>query len=137
MNMNVFLADDNVRFRHMVRTLLAMQPNVEVVGEAANGRDAVTQIVARPPDVAVLDIVMPELDGLAATREIRQQCPGVQVVIVSMHDTDEYIQDALQAGACGYVLKESTGQELVAALHAASTGQRFLSAQIAVSWGDN
>lgn len=133
MKISVFLADDHAIVRDGLRALLAAQADMTVVGDAANGRDAVRQVLQLRPAVAIVDIAMPEMNGLEAVRQIRQSCPATQAVILSMHATSEHIYEALQAGALGYVLKESAGSEVVAAVRAAHAGRRFLSPRIADS----
>jgi DNA-binding NarL/FixJ family response regulator len=128
---SVFLADDHAVVRDGLRALLAAQADMTVVGDASNGRDAVRQVLQLRPAVAIVDIAMPEMNGLEAVRQIRQSCPATRAVILSMHATSEHIYEALQAGALGYVLKESAGTEVVAAVRAAHAGRRFLSPRIA------
>jgi DNA-binding NarL/FixJ family response regulator len=99
---------------------------MEVVGEAADGAEAVSEAVARQPDVAILDVAMPRLTGLQATREIRRLSPGVDVLILSMHDDERYLFEALKAGAGGYVLKQKADQDLVDAVRAVARGESFL-----------
>ena len=130
MTITVFLADDHAIVRDGLRAFLSAQPDIEVVGEASNGREALRQIAEIGPDVAVLDIAMPELNGIDATQQIRRASPATQVVILSMHATEEHIFRALQAGARGYVLKESAGAELVEAVRAVYAGHRHLSQKI-------
>jgi DNA-binding NarL/FixJ family response regulator len=127
--LRVFLADDHTIVRDGLRALLAAQPWVTVVGEAANGRAAVSQALSLRPDVMVMDIAMPELNGIDAAREIRAQLPGTQVVILSMHASTEHVVRALQAGAMGYLLKESAGREVLAAIQAVHAGRRYISQQ--------
>lgn len=133
MTISVFLADDHAIVRDGLRALLDAQPDMAVVGDAANGRDAVRQVLHLRPAVAIVDIAMPEMNGLEAVRQIRQACPASQAIILSMHATSEHIYEALQAGALGYVLKESAGTEVVAAVRAVHGGRRFLSPRIADS----
>lgn len=130
MKLSVFLADDHAIVRDGLRALLSAQPDMLVVGDAANGRDAVRQVTQLRPAVAIVDIAMPELNGIEATRQIREACPASQVIILSMHATSEHIYEALHAGALGYVLKESAGTEVVAAVRAVHGGRRFLSPRI-------
>jgi DNA-binding NarL/FixJ family response regulator len=127
----VFLADDHAVVRDGLHALLGAERDIEVVGTAANGRDAVRQIAELDPDVAVLDIVMPDLGGIEATRQICETSPSTQVVILSMHISDEYVLRALQAGARGYLLKESAGEEVIDAVRAVHAGRRYLSEGIA------
>jgi DNA-binding NarL/FixJ family response regulator len=128
--LSVFLADDHTIIRDGLRALLAAQPGVSVVGEAANGRAAVSQALSLRPDVVVMDIAMPELNGIDAAREIRAQLPGTQVVMLSMHASAEHVVRALQAGALGYLLKESAGREVLAAIQAVHAGRRYISKNI-------
>ncbi len=126
MTISTFLADDHAMLREGLRILLNAQKGIAVVGEAADGWDAVRQITRLQPMVAVLDIAMPRLNGIDATRQIRQECASTQVVILSMHATSEHIYQALKAGAIGYVLKEAAATELVSAVRAAAQGQRYM-----------
>ncbi|MEA3376781.1 MAG: response regulator transcription factor [Chloroflexota bacterium] len=130
MTIAVFLADDHTVVREGLRAYLDAEPDIQVVGEAGNGRDAVELIAELEPDVAVLDIGMPELNGVDATAEICRRNPSVQVVILSMHSTNEYVFRALQGGASGFVVKDSAGRELIDAVHAVHAGHRYLSQKI-------
>jgi len=130
MSITVFLADDHAVVRDGLRVLLEAQPDIRVVGDAANGREAVRQLVRLRPDVAVIDIAMPELNGIEATQQIGEVCPSTQIIILSMHSTTEHIFRALQAGACGYLLKESAGIEVVNAVRTVHAGHRYLSQKI-------
>jgi len=131
MNITVFLADDHAIVRDGLRFLLNAQSDITVLGDAADGRSAVRQVARLQPDIAILDITMPELNGVEATFQIRQLCPAVQVIILSMHSNIEHVTRALQAGACGYLLKESAGVEVVNAVRIVHTGHRYLSQKIA------
>ncbi len=126
----VFLADDHAVVRDGLRVLLEAQPDISVVGDAANGRDAVHQVTQLCPNVVVMDIAMPELNGIEATQQIYEACPSAQVIILSIHSTTEHIFRALQAGARGYLLKESAGIEVVNAVRAVHAGHRYLSQKI-------
>ena len=112
----VLLADDHDPFRQTLRRLLEANPEVEVVGEAENGRLAVEQADRLAPDVVVMDIAMPEVNGLAATRLIRQRFAHVRVVVLTVHDSEEYVSAALDSGASAYVLKEEMHVALLPAL---------------------
>jgi DNA-binding NarL/FixJ family response regulator len=124
---SVFLADDHAVVRDGLKTLLEIEDKVSVVGSASNGRDALRQVKKIEPDVVIMDISMPELNGIDATRQIIEARPGIRVIILSMHATREHIQRALQAGAKGYLLKESAGAEVVQAVRAVYGGNRYLS----------
>lgn len=126
----VLLADDHLILREGIEALLKAQDDITVIAHARDGRDAVRKIVDLKPDVAVMDIVMPELDGIEATRLARASSTSTRVVILSMHSTTEHIFRALQAGASGYLLKESAGAELVAAIRSVFSGRRYLSQKI-------
>ena len=127
---SVFLADDHTIVRDGLRFLLEAQADITVVGDAADGRQAVRQVQQLRPDVVIMDIAMPELNGIEATQQIRQTCPSTQVVILSVHSTAEHIFRALQAGARGYLLKESAGMEVVDAIRAVHAGRRYVSQRI-------
>jgi DNA-binding NarL/FixJ family response regulator len=131
MTITVFLADDHIVVRDGLCALLDTEADICVVGTASNGRDAVRQMIKHRPHVAVLDIVMPDLGGIEATRQIREASPSTQVVILSMHASHEYITRALRAGARGYLLKESAGGDVIDAVRAVHAGQRYLSEGIA------
>lgn len=130
MPIRVLLADDHAVIRDGLRLILEAQGDIAVVGDAADGREAVRQVRDFRPDVVVLDIAMPELNGIEATRQIRETCPQSQVVILSVHATSEHIFRALQAGARAYILKESAGKEVVEAVRAVHAGRRYLSEKI-------
>lgn len=131
MTISVLLADDHSVLRDGLEALLAAQGNITVVAHAHNGNETVRMAKEFKPDVVIADIVMPELDGIEATRQIRKLCPSTQVLILSMYSTTEHIFRALQAGAKGYLLKESAGAEVVAAVKSVHEGNRYLSRKIA------
>lgn len=122
----VLLADDHAVVRSGLRALLSGEPDVQVVGEASTGREAVAKAEALRPDVAVMDISMPDMDGLEATRAIRQRGLPTQVVVLTVHADDEYLLRALDAGACGYVVKSASDTDLLQAIRLAAQGQVFL-----------
>jgi DNA-binding NarL/FixJ family response regulator len=130
MTIRVLLADDHLILRDGLAALLEAQDGMTVVAHAQDGREAVRKATEFKPDVAIMDIVMPELDGIEATRLVRRSSPLTQVVILSMYSTTEHIFRALQAGAQGYLLKESAGSELVAAVRSVHAGRRYLSQKI-------
>lgn len=125
--MKVVIADDHGIVRSGVKLLLDRQPDMDVVAEAEDGVEAVEKVVEHRPDIAILDVSMPRMTGLQATHEIKQQAPDTQVLILSMHDDERYLFEALRAGAAGYVLKRAADQDLVDAVRAASRGEPFLS----------
>lgn len=124
--MRALIADDHGIVRSGIRLLLERQPDMAVIAEAGDGVEAVEQALATRPDLCVLDVGMPRMTGLQATREIRAHLPDTQVLILSMHDDERYLFEALKAGAAGYVLKREADQALVGALRAIEQGQPFL-----------
>jgi len=130
MEIRVLLVDDHRVVREGLRSLLASYDDIKVVGEASNGREAVRSAQEIRPDVIVMDIAMEDMNGIEATRQIIDTCPGCRVVILSMHATSEYIHQALKAGAIGYLLKESAGQEVVEAIFAVARGRKYLSQRL-------
>lgn len=130
MTIRVLLLDDHAVVRDGLQALLAAQPDIRVVGSFGDARSAMAFAAQSRPDVAVLDIALPGLDGIEAARRLHDQCPDTQVLMLSMHATPEYVYQALRAGANGYVLKESAGGEVVAAVRAVHGGNRYLSEKI-------
>ncbi len=127
MTISVFLADDHAVVRDGLKTLLEIEERINVVGTASDGRDALRQVNKIHPDVVIMDISMPQLNGIDATRQIIEASPDTRVIMLSMHATKEHIQRALQAGAKGYLLKDSAGAEVVAAVRSVYKGSRYLS----------
>jgi len=127
----VFVADDHAIVREGLASLLAAQPDLSVIGTAADGRDALRQVVKLLPDVVIVDIAMPQMNGIEAAREIRGRVPRTRLVILSMHSSVEHVFHALEAGAAGYVLKESAGKEIIEAVRAVHAGRRYLSPRVA------
>jgi DNA-binding NarL/FixJ family response regulator len=124
--MRVLIADDHGIVRSGLRLLLEREGDIEVVGEASDGAEARAMAIRERPDLAILDVKMPKLTGLQATREIREQAPEVSVLILSMHDDERYLFEALKAGASGYVLKRQADQDLIDAIRAVERGEPFL-----------
>jgi DNA-binding NarL/FixJ family response regulator len=122
----VLIADDHGIVRSGLRLLLERQPDIEVIGEAADGAEARDVAIRERPDLAILDVRMPKLTGLQATREIKRQAPDVAVLILSMHDDERYLFEALRAGASGYVLKTQADTDLLDAIGAVQRGEPFL-----------
>ncbi|HEX9388467.1 MAG TPA: response regulator transcription factor [Anaerolineales bacterium] len=127
----VILADDHTVLRDGLRYLLEAAGDIQILSMAANGQEAVEQATRHCPDVIVMDISMPIMSGIEATKHICKVCANTKVAILSMHHTTEYIQRALEAGAVGYLLKDSAGAELVAAIRALYDGKRYLSKKVA------
>jgi two-component system response regulator NreC len=123
---SVLLVDDHTIVRKGLRSLLDAEADIEVIGEAEDGREAVEQVGRLRPQVVVMDITMPGLNGLEATRQITERFPQVQVVVLTMHTAEEYIFQILRAGASGYVVKRAAPSELISAVRAAYRGESFL-----------
>ena len=129
----VLIADDHDVVRRGLRALIEAEPGFEVCAETDNGRDAVRESTALKPDIAVLDVSMPELNGLEAARRIRSGPSPSEVLLITMHDSDELLKEALAIGVRGYVLKSDSARELLVALRALTCGKAFLSSGIANS----
>jgi DNA-binding NarL/FixJ family response regulator len=127
---SVMLVDDHAVVRDGLRALLESSPDIKVVGVAGTGREALAEVQRLSPDVVIMDIALPEMDGVQATRHVMEKCPETRVLILSMYLSSEHIHRALQAGAKGYVLKESAGEEVTEAVRALSAGKRYLSYRI-------
>jgi len=123
----IVLADDHHVVRQGLRSLLEAEPDFSIVGEAGDGLEAAQLVERLQPDVLVLDLMMPGLNGLEVTRQVSQRSPQTHVVILSMHPNEAYVLEALRAGAAAYVIKESTSAELVRAVREAVAGRRYLS----------
>ena len=130
MTIRVLVADDQSMVRAGFRMLLAREPDIDVIAEASNGRDAVQQAVRFEPTVVLMDIRMPELDGLEATRRILAANPLARVLILTTFDLDEYVFEALSAGASGFVLKDDPPEQLIAAIRTVAAGDALLSPAI-------
>jgi DNA-binding NarL/FixJ family response regulator len=127
----VLLADDHGIVREGLRAMLSLNEDIEVVGEAADGREAVNQARSCAPNVVVMDMAMPGMDGLQATKRLARDFPEVRVLVLSQHDNERYILPVLQAGASGYVLKRSVGAELVEAIRTVHKGDSWLPPRVA------
>jgi DNA-binding NarL/FixJ family response regulator len=136
MAITVFLADDHAVLRDGLKFMIEVQPEMRVVGTAANGREAVQQVEKLCPNVVVMDIAMPELNGIDAAQQLRALCPQTKVIILSMYHSPEHINRALQAGARGYLLKESASNELIEAITRVNAGQRYLSQKVSAQLVD-
>jgi DNA-binding NarL/FixJ family response regulator len=123
----ILLADDHDVVRSGLRALLQTSPNFAIVGEAVDGEEAVRMTQETKPDVVIMDISMPNLDGIAATKVIKDKLPGVKVVILTAYEDEEYAYQVLQAGASGYVLKNAGKKDIFKAIESAVSGERFFS----------
>jgi len=123
----ILLADDHTILRAGLRMMLNAQPDMEVIGEAQDGKQAINATMHLQPDIVLMDITMPDMGGIEATRQIKRIAPEVKVLVLTMHENDEYVFQALRAGASGYILKEAADTELITALHVLRSGQFYLS----------
>ena len=133
MAMRILLVDDHEMFREGLRSMLEKQPDMEVVGEAGNGREAVELVGQVQPDIVVMDIAMPDLNGIAAARQIVRDCAGAKVVALSMHADKRFVSGMFQAGASGYLLKKGAAKELIEAIRQVADHQIYLSPKVAGS----
>jgi RNA polymerase sigma factor (sigma-70 family) len=131
MKIRVLVADDHAIIREGLQVMLGNQPDMEVVGIAVNGREAIRLVDVHEPDVAVMDLSMPELNGIEAIQQMSPRHPHLQIVVLSIHETKPYVYRALKAGAMGYLIKETAGLEVVDAVRAVQRGERYLSQRIA------
>jgi DNA-binding NarL/FixJ family response regulator len=129
-NLRILVADDHELVRHGIRGILRAQRGWRVIGQATNGREAVEKTNKLKPDVAILDVSMPELDGLQATRQIRDANPNTEVIVLTMHESDQMVRRVLDAGARGYVLKSDLAANLVKAVKHVSAGKLFLTPRV-------
>lgn len=129
-NIRVLLADDHVMIRSGLRLLIEKQPGLEVAGEAGDGREAIEQARALRPDIAVIDVGMPQLNGIEAARQISAESPGTGILMLSMHRDESYVLRALKAGARGYILKDGKEGELVDAIFAVAAGKAYFSPDV-------
>lgn len=129
--LRILLADDHETVREGLRMILNAQPDMQVVATASDGREAIAQAEQMTPDVVIMDISMPGLNGLAATMQLTERCPGSRVLTLTRHADSSYLQQLLRAGAAGYVLKQSRPAELLHAIRAVATGGRYVDTSIA------
>ncbi len=130
MKITVLIADDHTIVRDGLRYLLEAQGDIKVIGEASNGHEAIKKVKELKPDIVIMDIVMSELNGIEATEQICKQNPSTRVIMLSMRSSTEPILRSIKAGACGYLLKESAGRELVTAIHMVKEGKRYFSNKV-------
>ena len=126
----VVIAEDHTLFRQGLKALLSLEPEFEVVGEAADGFQAIQCAKELKPDIILLDISMPRVDGMAAIREIKSVCPEAEVLILTVHKTEEHVLETLKSGASGYVLKDASHEEFLLAMRSVLQGKRYLSPDI-------
>ncbi|UCG30673.1 MAG: response regulator transcription factor [candidate division WOR-3 bacterium] len=131
MSIKILLADDHTLFREGMRSLLQKELNIRIIGEAENGREAVKLALELKPDVIVMDITMPDLNGMEATRKIRKAIPQIKVICLSMHSDRRYVVDMFRAGASGYLIKSCAYKELTDAINIVAANQKYISPQIA------
>ena len=129
--LRVFLADDHAVVREGLKSLVNAQPNMEVNGEAADGRTACQMVQELQPDVVVMDVSMPEMNGARATVQIKQECPNVKVLALTVHEDKGYLRQLLEAGASGYVLKRAAAEELIHAIRTVAAGGIYLDPALA------
>ena len=127
MKIRILLADDHTILRAGLKMMLNAQPDMEVVGEAQDGRQAIEETQKLQPDLVLMDITMPDVNGIEATRQIKRLVSDAKILMLTMHEHDEYVFQALQAGASGYMLKEAADTELITAIHVITSGQFYLS----------
>ncbi len=130
MSIRILLVDDHRILREGLRSLLKQQPDIEVVGEACDGEQAVALALELIPDLVIMDVVMAGMDGVAATRRIRAECPGARVIALSMHSDRRFVSEMLRAGAIGYLVKDSAFEELHQAVRSVMENRPYLSASI-------
>jgi DNA-binding NarL/FixJ family response regulator len=140
----IILADDHTILREGIQALIDNQPDMQVVGEAQDGHTVVRLATRLKPDLVIMDIAMPLLNGLEATRQIKKACPVTQILILTMHENEEYIRQALASGAMGYILKDAAARELLDAIRSIQKGEAVLSPAITrlviedyLRWGDS
>ena len=123
----IVIAEDHTILREGLRALISSNPNFDIVGEAEDGRDAIRCVEKLTPDLILLDLSMPRMNGMEAIKEIKKQCPETKILVLTVHRTEEYILATLRAGANGYVLKDATHAELLMAIKSVLMGKRYLS----------
>ena len=129
-DISIILGEDHLIARQGIRRLLEDEKGLTILGEASNGEEAVRMVTEMKPDVVIMDIAMPKLNGIEATRQIKRVCPQTKVIILSMHSHDRYISELFGLGASGYLLKSSTGTDIINAIHTALKGSTYLSPSI-------
>ncbi|HXS98468.1 MAG TPA: response regulator transcription factor [Candidatus Limnocylindrales bacterium] len=128
--LRILIADDHEFIRRGIRAVLEKQPNCEIVGEAADGREAVQLAATSRPDIAILDVTMPELNGFDATRQMLQENPNIKVLVLSMHESEQIVREVLASGARGYILKSDAGRDLLSAVDSLASGKPFFTSKV-------
>jgi two-component system, NarL family, response regulator NreC len=126
----IVIAEDHTILREGLKALLSSEPNLEVVGEAEDGLTAIRQVAALEPDLLLLDLSMPKMNGIEAIRQVKQQSPGTRILVLTVHKTEEYVQASLAAGAEGYIIKDATRAELLLAITNVIAGKHYLSPEV-------
>jgi DNA-binding NarL/FixJ family response regulator len=129
----ILIVDDHALFRAGMRALLAEDPGIEVVGEAASGHDAIRAVGQLTPHLVLMDLSMPEMNGMEAVTEIKRRHPEVRVLVMTLHKTEDYVYASLKAGAEGYILKDATAEELRVAIRSVMAGKTYLSAEVSAN----
>lgn len=127
---HILIVDDHPTLREGLRSLLSSQPDFDIVGEAADGQEAIDSVARHHPDLVLMDISMPRMDGIAATREIKRKWPETKILAFTVHNTPEYITATLNAGADGYILKDSTRDKLISSIENILAGKRGTGTEI-------
>ncbi|MGD2175592.1 MAG: response regulator transcription factor [Candidatus Brocadiaceae bacterium] len=130
MSIRILLADDHRLMRHGLRSLIQGEPDMEVIGEAENGRSAVRLAEELAPDVIVMDVAMPDLNGIEATRQVKDRTPAIEVLALSMHSDGPFVVRMLEAGAAGYLLKDTAFEQLATAIREVSAGRKYLCPEV-------
>lgn len=130
MPINIVLADDHALVRDGIKSLLEDEPNLKVIGEASNGEEALEVAAILKPDLMILDIRMPQMDGITAVRELRKQGKNIPCLMLSMHDSEEYVLQSISAGAHGYLLKDASRDEFLKAINSVSNGEKYFSGDL-------
>ena len=131
--MRIALVDDHELARDGLRDMLADEPDIEIIGEAADGREAIELCRRARPDLVLMDLRMPRMDGLAATRAIKQEHPGISVLVMTMHENPDYLLEALRAGAAGYILKDAARDDVISAIRGVLSGESPLAPELAAN----
>jgi len=130
-SIRVLIVDDHTLFRESLRSLLKRDSNIEVVGDAEDGIEAIAKTALLRPDIVLMDVVMPKMNGMAATRRIKREAHRVKILALTMYETEQYVHEMLRAGASGYVSKKASGRELIASIQAVCHGDIFLHPSVA------